>query len=466
MLPSTDRYTKTSVPGRDESLAPYLFIVMEGARPTVGGLRCCLRDLDEILFGRGEARVVERASGSRRLTITLPDSTVSARHARIVRQGETWIVEDDGSTNGTFVDGRQVLRETLQDGAILGIGQTVLRLRSALPTPPGTGEFVDAQRARDPVLRVASLLPQVAAQTAVLARVAPASLPVLLLGDTGTGKEVMAAAIHAACGRAGDFVALNCGALPDALVESQLFGHVKGAFSGAARDALGFVRAAHGGTLFLDEIGDLPPGAQVALLRVLQEGEVVPIGAMRPVAVDVRVIAATHRPVERMLEQGDFRRDLFARLQGFVHRLLPLGERREDVGLLVAEQLQRLAPTSTVRLSPEVALALVRYAWPHNVRELVHVLNHALALGQGLEVLELAQLPAPVAAAGQMAPAPPVAADGEPLAPSDALLRAELLDCLARYQGNVAAVARAMNKAPMQIYRWMNRLGLDPRNFR
>ena len=465
MLPATDRYRKTSFPGPDETLAPYLFIVLEGARPTVGGLRCSLRDLDEILIGRGDARIVERASGSRRLTITLPDSTVSARHARIVRQGDTWIVEDDGSTNGTFVDGRQVLRETLQDGAVLGIGQTVLRLRYAMPTPPATPELVDAQQARDPVLGVASLLPQLAGRMAVLARVAPAALPVLLLGDTGTGKEVLAAAIHGGSGRSGDFVAINCGALPDALVESQLFGHVKGAFSGAARDAVGFVRAANGGTLFLDEIGDLPSSAQVALLRVLQEGEVVPVGAMRPVAVDVRVIAATHRPIERMLKRGDFRRDLYARLQGFVHHLLPLGDRREDIGLIVAEQLQRLAPASTARLSPEVALALVRYAWPHNVRELVHVLNHALALGQGMEVLGLAQLPAPVAAAGKMAPAPAIA-DGEPLAPSDALLRAELLDCLGRYQGNVAAVARAMNKAPMQIYRWMNRLGLDPRNFR
>jgi DNA-binding NtrC family response regulator len=187
---------------------------------------------------------------------------------------------------------------------------------------------------------------------------------------------------------------------------------------------------------------------------------------MRPAAVDVRVIAATHRPIVAMVERGEFRRDLFARLQGFTHRLLPLAERTEDIGLFIADHLRRLAPAraGSVLLSPEAALALVRYPWPNNIRELVHVLTHALALGDQAEVLGLAHLPPAVAATGRMVSPPTVPADS--LAPADAALRAELVDHLGRHKGNVAAVARAMGKAPMQIYRWMQRLGVDPSAFR
>src|SRR5262249_24796529 len=156
-------------------------------------------------------------------------------------------------------------------------------------------------------------------QLAALARIASMPIPVLLLGESGTGKEVLARAVHTLSGRSGAFVAVNCGGLSASLIESQLFGHVKGSFTGAGRDEPGLVRAADRGTLFLDEIGDLPLAAQAALLRVLQEREVVPVGGARPVAVDLRVVAATHRPLEKMAAKGDFRADLLARLSGYRH---------------------------------------------------------------------------------------------------------------------------------------------------
>src|SRR5262249_27731601 len=194
-------------------------------------------------------------------------------------------------------------------------------------------------------------------------------LSVLLFGETGTGKEVLAGAIHRTSARTGAFVAANCGALPAALVESQLFGHVRGAFTGAVRDGPGFVRAADRGTLFLDEIGDLAPPAQAALLRVLEEYEVVPVGTTRAVHVDVRVIAATHRPLDQMAERGEFRQDLYARLAGFVQRIPPLRERREDLGLLVGGVLGRNPPRRPhVRLRPGGGPDFFRPPRPPNVR--------------------------------------------------------------------------------------------------
>jgi DNA-binding NtrC family response regulator len=318
----------------------------------------------------------------------------------------------------------------------------------------------------DETLGLGTLLPALAHEHRVVARIATSRVPVLLLGETGTGKEVMSRAIHAASERSGPFVAVNCAALTDSLVEAQLFGHVKGAFSGATGESIGFVRAAHRGTLFLDEIGDLPRPAQGVLLRVLQEGEVVPVGATRPLSVDVRVVAATHQPID--VAGGDFRHDLFARLQGFSHRLWPLRARREDIGVLVAAILRRSAGENAagIRLSADAVRAILRYDWPFNVRELVHVLSRASALSPR-GVLDSEHLGPEIAAATEeTCDGPRPHRTPAELSPRDAALRASLLTNLKRFEGNVAAVAREMNRAPMQIYRWMRRLGVDPRSFR
>ena len=250
-------------------------------------------------------------------------------------------------------------------------------------------------------------------------------MPVVLLGDTGTGKEVVARAVHSLSNRAGEFVAVNCGALPPNLLESQLFGHVKGSFTGAVRDEPGFIRSAQGGTLLLDEIGDLPQAAQAALLRVLQEKEVVPVGGARAHRVDVRVLAATHRDLEDLVERGDFRRDLWARLNGLVYRMPKLCDRREDLGIVLAGILTRTGVRSDLRVAPEAGAAMIRYEWPLNIRELEQCVSRAAALAES-EAIELEHLPASVAHARATTTAPkkPAPAPGDPkLSDKDLALR-------------------------------------------
>jgi len=261
--------------------------------------------------------------------------------------------------------------------------------------------------------------------------------------------------VHAASGRAGAFVPVNCGAIPRELVESTLFGHRRGAFSGAVDDEPGVIRGADRGTLFLDEIGDLPLPAQAALLRVLQEGEVTPVGASRPVAVDLRVLCATHRDLAGMAASGAFRADLWHRLRGFSVALPGLAERRADLGVLLGRLIARHAPGRRVTLQPRVARALLAHSWPGNVRELEQVLVAALALaGDGTIVSE--HLPAELVAAPARAATPP----------ADDAQRDRLVAALAEHGGNVRAVARAFGKDPVQIRRWLRRYGLDASAFR
>jgi transcriptional regulator with PAS, ATPase and Fis domain len=281
-------------------------------------------------------------------------------------------------------------------------------------------------------------------------------LPLVLLGETGTGKEVAARRIHALSQRPGPFVAVNCGALAPNLVEAELFGHRRGAFTGATENRPGFARTAHRGTLFLDEIGDLPPAAQVTLLRLLQEGEVVPIGDSLPVPVDVRVLAATHRD----LGGGRLREDLLARLSGLTVALPPLRERREDLGLLIAALLRRAGAGASI-FTPEAARALLRHRWPQNVRELQMALQASVLLAAGGPV-ELGHLPPTVRSAAVDRPVP----EELPLSEGEQGLRAELVAQLGAHAGNVAAVARAMGKGRMQIHRWLLRFGLDLRDYR
>jgi transcriptional regulator with GAF, ATPase, and Fis domain len=303
-----------------------------------------------------------------------------------------------------------------------------------------------------------------------LARVAPTAVAVALRGPSGSGKEVIARAIHAQSGRGGPFIAVNCGAIPHNLVESELFGHRRGAFSGAAADRTGLVAAADGGTLFLDEIGDLPLSVQPALLRVLQDRAVVPVGATQPTPVDFRLLSATHRDLAGMIAAGAFREDLWGRLSGYELEVPPLADRREDLATLVADLLDRLAPDREVAISADAARALLRYRWPRNVRELEKCLETALALA-GRGDIDLDHLPAVIAdgvprsGRFELEVPPPRAPTPTPTPASPDPRRDALVASLREHHGNVSAVARALGKPRSQIQRWMRRWDLRAGDF-
>jgi DNA-binding NtrC family response regulator len=460
---STVRREERPRSSAEGALEPHLFVVMECGRPFAGGARYGLLEIDEVQLGRGPARSAERRG--RTLVVTIPDSMMSSTHARLVRAGG-WVLQDAGSTNGSLVDGDRVSSAHLEEDMLVELGATLFAIRW-LPTPKGTAldEEVDADGEGTPGM--STLIPEYAQALCSLRQVMASTVPILLLGETGTGKELLARATHQVAERRGTFVAVNCGAIPASLVESQLFGHVRGAFSGAARDEPGFVRTSDRGTLFLDEIGDLPAASQAALLRVLQESEVVSLGTTRPVKVDLRVVSATLRPVDALAE-GTLRADLYARLAGYVHRLPTLSERREDLGIIVAALLRDLAPERTGKLvlDPAVGRTLCCYAWPHNVRELRHVLATALVFATDGRI-DLAHLPLDLRAS------PPSSAERgrsetspQPLGAADQKLHGVLIEHLTAHKGNVSEVARALGRTRMQIHRWMRRFGVDPARFR
>ncbi len=297
-----------------------------------------------------------------------------------------------------------------------------------------------------------------------VARVARSQASVLIRGETGAGKELVAQAVHRASPRAeGPFRALNCAALPPALLESELFGHVRGAFTGAVRDAPGHFRLAHGGTLFLDEVAELPLEMQAKLLRVLQDHTVIPVGGREPVPVDVRIVAATHRSLRGAVNAREFRADLMYRLRVVPLFLPPLRQRPNDIALLArhfAEQLHAEHERQVQQISPGAARALEAYAWPGNVRELRNAIEYAMVMGDG-PVLTEADLPPeilgqePGADRANVAPAPP-----EDL-PEEART---LLQALERAGGHHGRAAKALGLSRVTLWRRLRRYGLDKSN--
>ncbi|HTS80476.1 MAG TPA: sigma 54-interacting transcriptional regulator [Myxococcaceae bacterium] len=456
---SRSNATRSETDGRPSSRPAriaQLVVALTCDRPLEPARAIELAGVSEIWLGRAPP---EAPPGVLRLSF--PDERMSALHARLRRVLGRWVVEDAGSKNGVRVQGTAQLRAVLNPGDSIECGQTFLvfdehdRGEPSPPAlPPGAAE-----------LGCQSFHPDLLAAWSALARVAPTRVPVMLQGETGTGKELAARALHVWSGRAGPFVAVNCGALPEQLAESELFGVRRGAFTGAVEDRPGLVRASSGGTLLLDEVGELPAGLQVKLLRVLQENEVQPVGAAQPVRVDLRVVTATHRDLASLVEEGTFRSDLFARLTGFEVELPPLRDRRSDLGLLVPTLLRRAGAPAGIRFSREAARALFRWTWPHNVREL----EKALALGVALAAdgrIELAHLPEPVRSAPELRPDPMAGRTARPLSEADVTRRTELIELLRAHHGNVSAVARQMGVARMQVQRWCRRFHLDPASFR
>jgi len=289
-------------------------------------------------------------------------------------------------------------------------------------------------------------------------RVALANSTVLLLGESGTGKELVARAIHRASARASrPFLSENCAALSETLIESELFGHVRGAFTGANESRPGIFQLAHGGTLLLDEIGDLSLRLQGKLLRVLQEGEFRPVGGREMFCADVRILAATHRDLPRMIEAREFREDLYYRLNVFPLRLPALRERREDVPLLARHFLDELAEANPGRswaLSSEAMDVLQQYRWPGNVRELRNVVERATLLCEGCEI-DLAHLPDSII---QFALSEP--GDGYGAAKSAERLMIE--KALVHSHGNKARAAAQIGWNRGKLYRRMRSLGIRP----
>jgi len=297
-----------------------------------------------------------------------------------------------------------------------------------------------------------------------IAKVARTDTTVLICGETGTGKELVAQAIHYNSDRAnGPFVRVHCAALPEALVESELFGHVRGAFTGAMRDRKGRFEAADGGTLFLDEVGDVPPSIQVKLLRVLQEQEFERVGDTRPIRVNVRVIAATHRDLTAMIANGRFREDLYYRLNVFPIYVPPLRKRLPDILPLAEHFLRVYAEQHRLparRFSPEVRSRLLAHPWPGNVRELENTMERAVLVCDG-ETIEVQHLP-PALQALDDAPSDA----GNSLVAQVARLERKLItDALRSAGGNMTAAAALLQTTPRILSYKIRKLGMDPSRF-
>jgi two-component system response regulator HydG len=330
-------------------------------------------------------------------------------------------------------------------------------LRRAVERPYSNDGFLGASTAMQEVY-------------SVIDRIAGSSVDVLVTGETGTGKELVARAIHARSRRsAGPFVPVDCGAIPDALMESELFGHERGAFTGADARRMGLVEFADGGTLFLDEIGELTLPLQAKLLRVLQERRVRRVGARLENAVDVRVIAATSRPIEQMMERGEFRRDLLYRINVVRIDMPPLRVRGDDIGLLAEHFANRAAQEMGRRvngLSTDAYQVLKSYQWPGNVRELQNVVRRAIAMTRSA-VAGVDDLPDDVvAAAGRTAAADAAGFFAQRAEHMARFERQYLTDLLTRHQGDVSAAAREARLPRGTLYRLMKGHALDGAAFR
>jgi transcriptional regulator with PAS, ATPase and Fis domain len=379
--------------------------------------------------------------------VVIDDPFISTRHAtiRVARDGV--VVEDLGSKNGTWVDGVTVERAWARLGAIVRFGRVSVRVVAGQP-PAALEELPESP--------VVGNSPKFREVLRTLERAARVRSPVLLRGETGTGKEMAARVVHRGSERRNHpFVAINCGAIPEALAESELFGHVRGAFTGAHRDRQGAFLRADGGTLLLDEVAELPPLIQAKLLRVLETGHVLPVGAEQEQPVDVRIVAATHRDLEAMVAAGELREDLYHRLGVITVWLPPLRERPEDIPPL----LRYFAGRATLELGYPVELtdaaiaAAVRYAWPGNIRALRNAVLRAGALADG-PIEPSALVPA--------APAPP-----EPKLPShvavprgdyESMHRA-LIERIVEEQGSVRRAAQVLRVPRSTLGHWLRRWG-------
>lgn len=417
--------------------------------------------------------------------VVLEDTAVSKKHCRLFREGENWVVADLGSTNGTFVNGAPIREAFVTGGAVVEVGRTQLQLfesEDSVQIKPSDQQRFGGIVGRDRRMRKLY---------SILERIAPTDSTVVIEGETGTGKEVIARTIHdRSLRREGPFLVFDCSAVPENLVESELFGHERGAFTGATRTRQGVFELADGGTVFLDELGELPLNLQSRLLRVLESREVRRVGGDAPIRVDVRVVAATNRDLESEVSAGRFREDLFYRL-GVVRVMLPaLRDRAGDIPLLVKHFLDHgrfnRAPDGTKKVEKvgrEALDALSRYAWPGNIRELRNAVEYGVSFSDH-GTLHRDALPAQVLGeAPTRAPRPapnPIAAPAAPQPGDDTGHRIEVevrgtyreakervlavfeeafvTRLLERHANNISAAARDADMDRKHLKRLMKRL--------
>ena len=385
--------------------------------------------------------------------IAFDDERMSRTHAAIHRLPVgLHAISDCESKNGTFVNGAAAAGEPLAYGDVIRIGDTVLVMGRAID------DVAHGHVGENLLLGRSSVMAEV---RRLIARFAPSELTMLLLGDSGTGKEVTARLIHKLSPRSGKpFVAINCASIPTQLVERELFGHVRGAYTSADRAASGYIEAADGGTLFLDEIGELPLEVQPKLLRFLEDKSYAPLGSTQSRQADVRIVAATNQDLAGRVRRNQFREDLFARIDEATLRLPPLRDRREDLNLLIEGFLAR-ENQREFQLTADFVEALALHDWPRNVRELEKIVRRLIVLKERDRRFEWTDLPDALQT---------------PLRERytrrlddryrDWPAKSKLRDLLALHRGNVSKVADDLGVDRKQVYRWLTGYALNAKDFR
>ncbi len=386
------------------------------------------------------------------IALTVDDPRMSRVHAvfRMDPALGVAVVQDEQSSNGTFYNGLLLTdKAPVEDSDVVRVGDTLLVVQEGRGEAPEDSDELKGSSACMTSLRRS------------IARVAPTELTVLIQGESGTGKELVAAAVHRLSGRAGRFVALNCSSIPETLAETTLFGHVKGAFSGANQDKKGVFEQANGGTLFLDELGELPLGLQAKLLRVLEDGLVTPVGAERSRRVDVRIVTATNVNLKKAVDDESFRGDLLARLKEWPITLPALRVRRSDIPALLTHFIGRSG-----RLPYEVEAtameAIVLYDWPFNVRELRLIGKRLQVELRAGDTLGLHHLPMEVQ---ESLDDLRNTKDGPSQAPS-ATTREQVVSALQRAKGNCSRAAKLLGVSRKTFYRRLDEFEILPEQYR
>jgi DNA-binding NtrC family response regulator len=397
---------------------------------------------------------------SRQCDVVLPDDSVSRQHVEIKRDGDHYRVVDLGSTNGTFIDNAKVADAFLKPGDVLGVGKVQLRF---LPRDARAELLPSDQERFGEVIGKSLSMRKI---FGVLERVANTDVTVLIEGETGTGKDLVARALHAMSPRAsGPFVVVDCGAVAPNLIESELFGHERGAFTGAHQRREGAFELADGGTVFLDEIGELPKDLQPKLLRVLENHRVRRVGGTEEIDVDIRVLAATHRELREQVEADEFREDLYFRLAVVNPVIPPLRERRDDIPLLIEHFSRRLPPGMWRPPGPEAMARLVGYEWPGNVRELRNVVERSAYLSPD-GVIDLITTGKRALGSSEPVAFDPTLTFREQKERAVELFEEAYLQwLLERAEGNISRAAREADMDRKYLHKLLRRYGIDAKQF-